>query len=102
MGNANNQEIITHYLVNFTGRGEPVEAKAIALHLGKAMAAAGVDLLMASTHISQIGVDPYRIGLADVWNKICANPIDRQQIAAQFPELVLVLDLLSMRGVTPV
>ncbi len=97
-----NDDQITHYLVNFTGLGEPVESETVALHLGKAMAAAGVQLLMASTYISQIGVDPYRIGLADTWNKICANPVQRQELNKRFPELVLALDLLSMRGVTPV
>lgn len=92
------EEQLTHYLVNFVGRGEPVEMSKIALELGKGLAAAGVDLLMATSYSSQLGADPYKLGLPDIWAQITGP--ERQWFSRQWPELTLALDLLSDRGVS--
>lgn len=90
--------VYTHYLVNFTGQGEPVPASAVAFELGKAMAAAGVDLLMATTYASPLGVNPQEIGLKDNWDKV--SEADREELLLRFPELCFCLDLLAQRGVS--
>ncbi|MGD9729843.1 MAG: hypothetical protein AB7V39_26170 [Nitrospiraceae bacterium] len=84
---------LTHYLINFVGHGPAVEANTLAVELGKGMAAAGVDLLMASSYISKLGADPYKLGLADNWRKIQGK--DRQKFITHWPELALCLDLLT-------
>jgi hypothetical protein len=97
MINESDAPVITHYLVNFIGQGTPVTSQTIALELGKALAGAGVDLLAAQTYISQLGVDPYRIGLKENWDKV--NGADREEFQLRFPELAMCLDLLTQRGV---
>lgn len=86
-------ERLTHYLVNFVGQGTPADANTVALELGKGLAAAGVDLVSASTYITPLGADPHKLGLKDNWSRI--SGYEREEFVARWPELATVLDLLS-------
>lgn len=89
-------EPITHYLMNFMGQGPAVDPNRLAHEIGKALAACGVDLVMATTYISSLSVDPVEVGIKDTWMRVTDD--DKQELRWRFSHLCLAIDLIC--GIT--
>lgn len=83
---------VMHYLVNFTGVGEPPEQSQIAQHLGDALADAGVLLTSAQVYTSRLGVNPVDVGIKDTWMLVSDD--DKAELRQRFPNLTTAIDLI--------